>query len=51
MTGIMGHFKQFPTLVLTVKKLHKLHDIIFITIAAVICGADDWNDIEGVWRS
>jgi len=28
------------------KKEHKLIDIIFITIAAVICGAEDWNDIE-----
>ena len=28
------------------KKEHKLIDILFITIAAVICGAEDWNDIE-----
>jgi predicted transposase YbfD/YdcC len=27
-------------------KAHSLEDIIFITIAAVICGADTWNDIE-----
>jgi len=25
---------------------HKLGDILFITIAAVICGADDWYEIE-----
>ncbi|MFT4152309.1 ISAs1 family transposase [Parafilimonas sp.] len=24
----------------------KLHDIIFITIAAALCGCDEWNDIE-----
>ncbi len=28
------------------KKEHKVIDILFITIAAVICGAEDWNDIE-----
>ncbi|MCC6286963.1 MAG: transposase family protein [Chitinophagaceae bacterium] len=28
------------------KILHKLGDIIFITIAAVLCGADDWYEIE-----
>lgn len=27
-------------------KSHLLSDIIFITIAAVICGAETWNDIE-----
>ncbi|MDZ4668464.1 MAG: ISAs1 family transposase [bacterium] len=27
-------------------KEHSLSDIIFITIAAVICGAESWNDIE-----
>lgn len=27
-------------------KDHLLSDIIFITIAAVICGAETWNDIE-----
>lgn len=27
-------------------KEHLLEDIVFITISAVICGADTWNDIE-----
>lgn len=27
-------------------KAHLLEDIIFLTIAAVICGAETWNDIE-----
>lgn len=27
-------------------KRHKLSDILFITIAAVLSGCDDWNDIE-----
>ena len=28
------------------KRLHQLEDIVFITIAAVISGAESWNDIE-----
>lgn len=28
------------------KIIHKLYDVVFITIAAVICGAEDWYDIE-----
>jgi predicted transposase YbfD/YdcC len=32
-------------------KEHLMEDIIFITIAAVICGADTWNDIEQYGKS
>lgn len=32
-------------------KDHFLQDIIFITIAAVICGAETWNDIENYGNS
>lgn len=32
-------------------KEHGLQDIIFITIAAVICGAESWNDIENYGKS
>jgi predicted transposase YbfD/YdcC len=32
-------------------KEHLLEDIIFITIAAVICGAETWNDIEDYGKS
>jgi predicted transposase YbfD/YdcC len=46
MSGIMEHFGKIPDPRIDRKKLHKLHDIIFITIAAVISGADDWEDIE-----
>ncbi|MDR0750063.1 MAG: ISAs1 family transposase [Tannerellaceae bacterium] len=31
-------------------KEHLMEDIIFITIAAVICGAETWNDIENYGR-
>ena len=32
-------------------KHHLLEDIVFITIAAVICGAETWNDIENYGKS
>ncbi|MDR2621728.1 MAG: ISAs1 family transposase, partial [Dysgonamonadaceae bacterium] len=32
-------------------KAHLMEDIIFITIAAVICGAETWNDIENYGKS
>ncbi len=32
-------------------KYHLLEDIIFITIAAVICGAETWNDVENYGKS
>lgn len=42
----MEHFRSLPDSGIDRKKLHKLLDIIFITIAAVICGANDWENIE-----
>lgn len=47
MTGIMEHFGNLPDPRTKEHKIqHKFIDIVFITIAAVICGADDWEDIE-----
>jgi|SRR5882672_540541 len=47
MSSIIEHFISLPDpRTKEHKKEHKLIDIIFITIAAVICGAEDWNDIE-----
>lgn len=47
MSSILEHFGSLPDpRTKEHKKEHKLIDIIFITIAAVICGAEDWNDIE-----
>ncbi len=37
----MEHFKTLPDPRIDRKKLHKLQDIIFITIAAAICGCND----------
>lgn len=46
MTGIMEYFKTLSDPRIDRRKLHRLDDIIFITIAAVICGANHWEDIE-----
>lgn len=46
MSTILEHFSSLPDPRREHKKQHKLCDIIFITIAAVICGADDWYEIE-----
>lgn len=47
MSDIISHFSKLTDpRTKEHKKVHKLTDIIFITIAAVISGAEDWNDIE-----
>ncbi len=42
----MDHFKGITDPRVERTKDYLLEDIIFITIAAVICGSDTWNDIE-----
>lgn len=46
MTSIMQHFETLTDSRMERRKLHKLQDIIFITITPVIGGCDEWNDIE-----
>ncbi len=43
---ITDHFSELEDPRIERTKLHKLIDIITITICAVICGADGWKDIE-----
>ena len=43
---IADHFSALENPRIERTKRHKLIDIITITICAVICGADGWNDIE-----
>ena len=40
------HFKDITNPRLQRKQLHKLDDIFFITLCAVICGCDSWVAIE-----
>jgi predicted transposase YbfD/YdcC len=44
--SIIEHFSSIPDPRINRRKLHKLGDIFFITLCAVICGADDWVSIE-----
>ena len=45
-TTISEHFSEIKDPRIERKKLHKLIDIITITLCAVITGAESWNDIE-----
>jgi predicted transposase YbfD/YdcC len=45
------YFSQMPDPRIDRCKAHLLEDIIFITIAAVICGAETWNDIAAYGNS
>lgn len=46
MTGLIRFFEAMEDPRVERTKLHKFIDIITITIAAVICGCEDWNEIE-----
>jgi Transposase len=47
----ISYFSNLPDPRIERSKEHLLEDIIFITIAAVICGAETWNDIENYGKS
>lgn len=46
MTGLISFFEQMEDPRVERSQQHKFIDIITITIAAVICGCEDWNEIE-----
>jgi len=43
---LIEHFKDIEAPRLLRKQLHKLDDIFFITLCAIICGCDGWVAIE-----
>ena len=49
--AIEEHFSKVPDPRVDRTKDHKLIDIIAIAICAVICGAENWVDIELFWLS
>lgn len=51
MTSPLDYFGELKDPRVERTKFHLLEDIIFITIAAVICGADSWNDIENYGKA
>ena len=46
--GIIDLCKQIEDPRMNRKKVHKMETIIYISIAAVICGAQSWNEISRV---
>ena len=44
-TSIIQHFSSIPDPRINRSKLHRLSDIFFITLCAVICGANNWVEI------
>jgi hypothetical protein len=44
--SLAGHFKVLPDPRCPVNRRHTLGDIIVLSIAAVLCGADGWVEIE-----
>lgn len=51
MKSPINYFSSLPDPRIDRTKEHLSEDIIFITIAAVICGAETWNDIENYGKS
>ena len=46
MTGLICFFESMEDPRVERTKQHKFIDIVVITIASVICGCEDWNEIE-----
>lgn len=49
--GIIDLCKQIEDPRMDRKKVHKMETIIYISIAAVLCGAQSWNEIEEFGKS
>ncbi|MBD0300176.1 MAG: ISAs1 family transposase, partial [Nitrososphaera sp.] len=46
MQGFIEHFGDIPDPRVERTKKHKLIDILFLTLAAVLCGCDEWEEIQ-----
>ena len=46
--GIIDICKQIEDPRMDRKKLHKMETIIYVSIAAVICGAQSWNRLKNL---
>ncbi|MEA3244497.1 MAG: transposase family protein, partial [Pseudomonadota bacterium] len=44
--SLSEHFESLPDPRIDRQKLHKLIDIISISICAALCGAEGWTDVE-----
>lgn len=43
---VMDHFQSIPDYRVNRRRRHELIDILVITICAIICGADEWTEVE-----
>lgn len=46
MQGFTEHFGDIPDFRVERTKKHKLIDILFLTLSAVLCGCDEWEEIQ-----
>ena len=44
--GFLDYFQDLPDPRIDRKKLHRVDEILLLTLTAVICGAEGWQDIE-----
>jgi predicted transposase YbfD/YdcC len=50
-SGLISYFCSMEDPRIERKKLHSLENIVFITVAAVMCGAQSWNDVADYGNS
>ena len=50
-SSLVEHFAVLEDPRIERSKLHKLSDILVITVCAVICGADSWVEVEEFGRA
>ena len=50
-SSLFEHFAELEDPRIERTKLHQLSDILVITVCAVICGADNWVEVEGFGRA
>jgi len=48
--SLLNFAKSIKDFRLNRKKLHPLENILFITVIAVICNAQDWEEMEDFWK-
>jgi len=51
MNDFMSHFSQIPEPRIERCRRHELMDILFLSICAVLCGAEGWEEIEDFGRA
>jgi len=49
--SLIKHFRRLEDPRDSAKARHNLRDLLAISVAAVICGADDWVSIADFWRA